>query len=574
MTRSAAGLSLALTLASSLAAGRLHAQPAPESPLSVLAIVEQARAQETASKWQEAAALWDRSVRLDPVQPAYWYSLGSARYRAGEYADAIPALEKAAELGAPLMGPSFAVYDVARCRALRGEKELAIAALERAMAMGYPSLAQAAADPDLATLRDDPKVRKLLGLADTSKMTRDEGWRYDLSVLAGEVRRKGFIVHRDVGREAFDAKVRELDEAIPKLSEAQVVLELMKLMVFLGDGHTAVWTVGRNSIFSTALPLRLFWFEEGLFVTAADPKLKELLGAQVLAFDGRPAVEVLEATAPYLNRDRGNPIATKTRSVYFVRNPKLLHALGLVRSPDRVTLSVRDTSGATRDVAVEADDSEPDIWNKLPCPPSWVTFASTLENPPLYLTNMDKAQWFEYLEPQKTVYFGFNKVLDGRREPLERFTQRLMQFIDENEVEKLVVDMRWNNGGNTFLVPPLLHALIADRKVNRPGRLYVIIGRRTYSAAQNTATYLERYTNAIFVGEPTGSCPNFVGEEVPVTLPYSQVMANVSHLYWQSTWPMDQRIWLAPQVYVPPTFADFRVGRDAALEAILAAPAR
>lgn len=132
--------------------------------------------------------------------------------------------------------------------------------------------------------------------------------------------------------------------------------------------------------------------------------------------------------------------------------------------------------------------------------------------------------------------------------------------------------MRWNNGGNTVLGQPLLLGLIANKKVNQRGKLFVIIGRRTYSAAQNMATYFERYANATFVGEPTGSSPNFVGEEVPVTLPYSKVMANVSHLFWQSSWPHDQRIWLAPHVYVPPTFKDFRAGRDAALEAILEPP--
>ena len=132
--------------------------------------------------------------------------------------------------------------------------------------------------------------------------------------------------------------------------------------------------------------------------------------------------------------------------------------------------------------------------------------------------------------------------------------------------------MRWNNGGNTYLSRPLVNRIIRSDKVNQPGKLFVIIGRRTFSAAQNTATYLERYTNAIFVGEPTGSSPNFVGEETPFSLPYSKILANVSDLYWESSWPQDQRMWLAPQVYVSPTFADFRAGRDAALEAILHYP--
>src|SRR5262249_55286226 len=333
------------------------------------------------------------------------------------------------------------------------------------------------------------------------------------------------------------------------------------------DGHPAIWTFGQIPLFRAAVPLRFFWFEEGLHVTAADPKYKDLLGARVTAFDGRPTEDVLKALDPYINRDRGNPMTAKTGLPYRVRVPALLHAAGLAKSRDRVTLSVRDLSGTARDVTVSADTREPDIWNTLPAPPSWVTFASTLDQPPLYLRHMDRPQWFEYLPAHRTVYFQFNKVLNENKEPLARFTERLTKFIDEHDVDKLVIDLRWNNGGNTFLVHPLLLALVGNKKVNQRGKLYVIIGRRTYSAAQNTATYFERDTNAIFVGEPTGSSPNFVGEEDPVTLPYSKLLANVSHLYWQGSWPQDQRIWLAPQIYIAPTFADFPARPDAALAA-------
>jgi tetratricopeptide (TPR) repeat protein len=549
---------------------------ATEEPANVLDLIRQAQEKAAAREWKETAALWEQVVRLNPVQPSFWYSLGAARYNAQDYKGAVPAFEKAAELGAPMMGAYFSIYQVARCHGRLGAKEPALAALERALALGYPSLAQPASDEAFASLRGEPRFKKLLGLEDVSKMSREEGWRYDLSILASEVHRKGFnphlYVHRAVTREQFDAKVRELHDAIPRLTDGQIILAIMRLMVFLEDGHTAVFDVGENPLFRTALPLRFFLFEEGLFVIAAAQEHKELLGAQVTAFDGKPVEEVIKALEPYNNRDRGNPMILKVRPTYQVRRTALLHAAGLFKHPDRVTLSIKDASGSARDVTVAADTKETNIWNRLPAPDSWATFVATLSSPPLYVRHMGKAQWFEYLPAQKTVYFQFNRVQNDPQEPLARFTERLMKFIDENDVEKLVIDLRWNNGGNTSLGHPLLLALIGNRKINQRGKLFVIIGRRTYSAAQNMSTYFERYTNATFVGEPTGSSPNFVGEESPVTLPYSRVIANVSHLVWQSSWPQDQRIWIAPQIYIPPTFADFKAGRDPALEAILKLP--
>jgi hypothetical protein len=98
----------------------------------------------------------------------------------------------------------------------------------------------------------------------------------------------------------------------------------------------------------------------------------------------------------------------------------------------------------------------------------------------------------------------------------------------------------------------------------------VIIGRQTFSAAMNGAAEIERHTNAIFVGEPTGSSPNFVGETIPVNLPYSKMRGSISDLYWQSSVAMDYRTWISPLVYAPPSFVVYAANRDPAMEAIMA----
>ncbi len=178
--------------------------------------------------------------------------------------------------------------------------------------------------------------------------------------------------------------------------------------------------------------------------------------------------------------------------------------------------------------------------------------------------------WFEYLPAHKTVYCQFNTVRNEQKESLAAFAARLFKFSHENAVEKLVIDLRWNNGGNTALLPPLVQGLVRNEQLNQRGKLFVVIGRRVFSAGQNATTFVERHTNAIFVGEPTGSSPNFVGEEDSFVLPYSKIAVNVSDLLWASAYPQDKRTWIAPQIYLPPTFAAFRTNRDVALETILA----
>ena len=527
----------------------------------------QAEAKMQAKQWTEAAALWEQVVKANPVYGRFWEQMGTAYYNAKNYRKAIPAYEKQFELGHGQ--PAYAAYNIACNYALAGEKEQAIKWLEKALALKFPDLPHAQTDMDLESIRSDPRYRNMVGLIDTSKMSRNEGWRTDLRFLAREIKRRGWNLFPRIGTEAeFDAEVKRINDAIPKLTDPQIEIEMLKLMRRVGDGHSNLFGSSERKEWLETIPVLFYMFEEGLFIISADPKHKDLLGSQVLKFGGRSVDEIVAAIHSASSED--NKIWIKQIAPYRMRNLPFLHAAGMIPDANKVELNLRGMDGKERAVTLTTDLTQPNIWNTKPNPPEWVNLPQSLGTTvPLYLKNPGAPYWFEYLPDSKTVYFGFNSVRNDQKESLAAFSERLFKFVNENAVGKLVIDMRWNNGGNTFLLTPLVQGLIKNEKINKRGKLFVIIGRRTFSAAQNAATFFERYTNATFVGEPTGASPNFVGEEDPFVLPYSKIMANVSHLYWQSAFPQDERIWIAPQIYSPPTFEAFRTNRDSALEAIL-----
>ncbi len=108
--------------------------------------------------------------------------------------------------------------------------------------------------------------------------------------------------------------------------------------------------------------------------------------------------------------------------------------------------------------------------------------------------------------------------------------------------------------------------------MNRPGHLYTIIGRNTFSAAQNCATDIDINTSAIFVGEPTGSRPNFVGEGNPIILPYSGFRFSCSNRYHQHAHVSDDdRTWIAPDLAAPLSSAMARENIDPCLDAVMEA---
>lgn len=553
-------------------AGRPAAARGETQKLDVMQFVTTLRRAQQATdakQWNDAAKLWETVTSENPVTGEYWLRLAEARQANQDFRGAIAAYETTMTLGVNGLR-STVPYAIAECYARLTDRAAALSWLEKAMALGYRYLDRARKDPDLQILRDSPRFRDLTASVDVSRMSRVEGWRYDVRLLAREFERRRVTPYLRMSREDLHRHVAKIDAAIPKLSDGQVVVEIMRLMAAMGDGHTAVYGVfPNNPEFNRNLPVYVELFSEGLYITAADTRFSDLLGAQILRFGALPAEQVMAAIAPLAHHDNSNGV--RIIGTMMVRNLGLLAALGLISDTTHLSLTVKDRSGATRTVDLPGDSavSSRRIWDGLP--PHWTRFVDTLPAPlPLYLRDPYRDYWFEFLPESRAVYVAWNHVHNDPAEPLPAFFERVSQFVEDHAVDKLILDLRWNNGGDTTLVPAALAAVIQMKKINQPGKLFVITSSyRTYSAAQNAATMIERFTHALFVGDTTASSPNFIGEDVPLELPYSKMLVSISDLYWETSWPTDYRTWIPPLLYTPRTFASYAANRDPALEAAL-----
>jgi tetratricopeptide (TPR) repeat protein len=539
----------------------------PERALEQIAAAEKASSDEA---WPDAVERWRSLAEQNPVNGRFWSELARASYEGADFAGAIEAAFHALELRAG--SPAETALLIARSHARLCESDPALDWLERAFELGWRKAEEVRNDDVFTRFSDDERFQSLTGLADYGSLSRDEGWRFDLRFLAREIRRLAFDPFRLQTESEFETAIEEIEASIPNLTDAQVLVAFNRLLVPLGDGHAYVFpssSPGHEALKRT-LPLQFYLFQEGLFVIGAVAEHADLLGGQIAAIDGTPIEAIIAAVEPTICRD--NDQWPNEILPFRLRETPMLHAMGLLHDARGATLTVVDLAGSTRNARVDSDFTFPNtpIGRNFPFPDDWSYLAGILPQPkPLYLRDLRSPFWFEHLSEIETVYLQFNSVRDGDDETFQAFTERLFTFIDERAIRRLIIDMRWNKGGNTTLEWPFVHNLVARPAIDRKGSLFAIIGRRVFSAAQNFATYLDLHTNVTFVGEPTGSCPTFIGENIEFTLPWSRCLANVSDLLWQSSWPEDHRTWIAPEIYVPPTFAAFRENRDPALEAIL-----
>jgi tetratricopeptide (TPR) repeat protein len=520
---------------------------------------------ETANKnWPSAIVLWEKVNEQNPVHHDYNYQLGNSYYQAGRYAKALEVFKKGFELSG--RRSYYGAFNIAKTYAKSGDGKVSMTWVKKSFDLGMPNrntFNHAAFD----VLKSNPEFQKMAGTFDVSKLSRIEGWQYDLNFLAEEIRRKAFHVVRDFSKEDLEKEINRIDALLPKLTDMQITIEFMKLMVEVGDGHTMFYAMRDNAELKKCVPVEFYRFKEGLYIVQAEKEYKDLLGLKVTAIEGKSPDEFMDALKPILSSD--NPQTLKGMAVLRMRHTAIVHAMGLAASPDELQLTVLDKAGQSKKIKLPGSNSIPSrkLWDGLP--DNWVSLENQIPVRPFYLKDRYNYYWFQYLPDEKTVWFQYNRVLDNESKPYVKFLDSLFSFIANNEVQKLVIDLRNNNGGNGELSYPLIHRIVKSEKIDQWGRLFVIIGRKTFSAAGICITLLEKHTSAIFAGEPAATSPNFIGEEFEFELPYHHLWGNISDREHHYANAVDYRVWIQPTIYAEPSFGDFIKGNDAVWERIL-----
>lgn len=392
-------------------------------------------------------------------------------------------------------------------------------------------------------------------------------WQSDLRFLQQIVHKDYSFLFKKITAEEFDASIEKLYKEIPSLKESEILAGFARIVSAFKYGHTSIsWR--ESPVRYHVAPLNFYWFSDGVYVEGADKKYNSIVGAKLLKVEGVPVEKTLEAIKPLVPAE--NDQYFKGYGLDYLTIPEALHAQKISKQLKTTLTYTFEKNGNTFEQSVDAVDAFrlPRQYGFVKPDENWVSVRDQSLTPN-YLKDLDKIFYYEYLPATKTVYVRQSQVQDDKAETIAQFYKKVFEFVDKNDVERLVLDVRLNGGGNNYKNKPVVTGIIESKKINQPGKLFVIIGRRTFSACQNLVNELHNYTNAIFVGEPTAENINFYGDNRRVELPKSKLPVFLSFAWWQDKPQWENEDWLAPQLAVEMSFADYKSNRDPSLEACL-----
>lgn len=388
-------------------------------------------------------------------------------------------------------------------------------------------------------------------------------WRTDLQVLAKELPARHPAPFLNITRAQWDSAVASLDRRLPTLGQDQTLVAFFQLVALPGDAHTTVQPNPARPLHY--YPIELYSFEDGLFIRRADSAHAALVGAHVIRLGNASADEAMHRVATIIPHE--NDWWVRAWGPFWLTAVEMVHGLGLTTDPNRLTLVV-ERNGKQETVTLTPAGAMAHGEGGAVDMSRWVSMRTAPA--PRSEAQPGNLFWWSWLPDSRTLYVSLRGVVPVPNSATNRSQwNQVFALADSLQPARMVLDIRDNMGGNGALNRYPVQQVLRRPWLDRPDRLFVIIGRRTFSAGQQFANLLEAWTQATFVGEPTGQRPSQYGDHRPLELPNSHLTVMISTVFHQAPDEFDRREFVPPDAYAPLTSEAYRRGEDPALAAVM-----
>ncbi|AQS11826.1 peptidase family S41 [Clostridium saccharobutylicum] len=346
---------------------------------------------------------------------------------------------------------------------------------------------------------------------------RNSKWKKDLDYLQEALPNKHANLFFKINEEQFNKEIDDLKNSVDNLNDDEIIDGIYKIVASVGDGHTKV-----QRELKKRYPVQFFYFKDGIYVINTEDQYKESLYSKLIKINGQDIQAIKDKLVPLIAQENDETIK-KVLPNYLFR-PEILHGVKIIDNIDsEVTFTFENKEGKIFDLNMKPLDSTESI--------NSVVDVQYDESYPLYMQNGNYNYWYKYLENDKTLYLKYNECVESNKSgKIDDFNNEVLNFIDNNKVEKFIIDMRDNGGGQENRLNTIIEA-IKNKDINNKKRFFVIVGRRTFSAAIVDIVNWKEETNATFVGEATSGKPNHYGSVKNFIFPNSKITVQYSTVY-------------------------------------------
>lgn len=348
-----------------------------------------------------------------------------------------------------------------------------------------------------------------------------------------------------VSRQEAGRIVASLEAESAAYDRVEYWYALEKVAAIAHDSHTQVALDAQVLTSMHFLPIGFDLFDEGLAIVWAGAGYEELLGQTVDTVCGLDLDGLLALAGDMIGNDNEVHLTQSLLDNHLVFH-EFYETLSLVDEGEDITIALSD--GRIIDIPALSFDE----WAAMERKILQEAIPPTLNPASPYSAML--------LDDPEALLVNYHSCVDWSAMPMADFALRVEDLVRQEGFTKVIIDLRYNAGGDSSVINPLVDALERIRD-ERGLEVFVLIGEDSFSSAILNALTLRDRLGAILVGRPTGGSVSHFGELQSFVLPDTGLTC------WYSTKWFDngEKGPLMPDIYTPRHIEDYRTGRDGAL---------
>ena len=356
-------------------------------------------------------------------------------------------------------------------------------------------------------------------------------------------------------------------------------LDLMKVISKYKQGHVSLNTV------YTARPSVFIQKSNGkYYIIGTTDQYKKLIGSEVISINNIKIKDVLNRLEDYA--------IGENESLRNLTKNSLLNNHEILKKENVMTEKKNIYELKTGDKIIKLDipfeESKDFIVSKLKIngiKTNLISFNTKTDKnekyniiKPLTLT-VDKNK-LHYIETKEdNLILRYNSCTENDNYKIEKFTKDVCDKLDSNKFSNIIIDLRYNSGGNSSYIFNIFSKMMAYQGANPKTKIKVLVSDGTYSAAGDCALlFLKNFHNVEVIGKDSGfpvltSAGNveyaytrdtYIGINYCTTV-FRQHYENVdSYLFNYMNFDFDRNT-MTPDFHAEKSFADYMIGNDPAM---------
>ena len=356
-------------------------------------------------------------------------------------------------------------------------------------------------------------------------------------------------------------------------------LDLMKVISKYKQGHVTILPIDmkKSEVFIAE-------FNEKYYIVEANEQFNNLLGSEVISINNikiKDIVDRLETYAigenksfrrrqqNYLLNSYGilkkeNLIAEKQNIYELKTGDKIIKVvIPFVKSDDLIVSKLK-INGRKTDI-LQYERKRTSNENNVSIKP---------------LSNPVDVNRLHYIETKgDKLILRYNSCTENDNYKIEKFTKDVCDKLDSNKFSNIIIDLRYNSGGDSSYIFNIFSKMMAYQGANPKTKIKVLISDGTYSSAGDCALlFIKNFHNVEVIGTDSGfpvltyggNVNMFYTKDTYFQISYCMMVFRQhyedvdSYLFNYMNFDFDRNT-MTPDFHAEQSFADYMIGNDPAM---------